>query len=186
MSEPMRCAWAQSERMQSYHDNEWGTPIHDDRIFFEFLTLEGAQAGLSWDLILKKRAGYRDVFAQFDPQAVANFDAAKIAELTLDARIVRNRAKIVSTVKNAQAFLLVQAQFGSFDAYIWHFVEGRQIVTDRHSTAPLPASSLLSDRVSQDLKKRKFGFVGSTIVYSFLQAVGIIDDHRLPCFRARL
>jgi len=179
-----RCPWARNEPEISYHDAEWGTPQHDDRALFELLVLEGAQAGLSWTTILRKRDGYRAAFAMFDPAVVAGFDAERIAALTADPAIVRNRAKIASAVRNAAAFLAVQREFGSFDAYLWAFAGGAPIVTRRADAEDLPARTDLSDRLSADLKQRGFNFVGSTIVYAFLQATGVVDDHRASCFRA--
>lgn len=170
--------------MQRYHDEEWGRPVHDDRRLFEMLILEGAQAGLSWATILRKRAGYARAFARFDPRKVARFDARRRAALTRDARIVRNRLKIDATVTNARAFLAVQREFGSFDRYLWAFVAGKPIVARRRGAARLPARTALSDRVSRDLARRGFRFVGSTIIYAYLQAVGIVDDHARDCFRA--
>ncbi len=169
----------------TYHDAEWGVPQHDDRMLFELLTLEGAQAGLSWDTILNKRAGYRAAFANFDPAVVARFDAARIEALVVTPQIVRHRGKIAATVANAAAFLRVQAEFGSFDAYLWKFVDGVPVVTRRPPTEELPGRTDLSDAISADLRKRGFTFVGSTIVYAFLQATGVVDDHRATCFRAR-
>jgi len=180
----IRCPWARREPEIAYHDAEWGVPHHDDRALFELLTLEGAQAGLSWETILKKRDGYRAAFAQFDPRAVAAFDAQRIEELAGDPSIVRHRGKIAATVKNAAAFLEVQREFGSFDAYLWAHVDGRPIVTRRGPADELPARTELSDRLSADLRKRGFTFVGSTIVYAYLQATGVVDDHRADCFRA--
>ena len=181
-----RCAWARGAdpEMQRYHDEEWGRPEHDDRRLFEMLTLEGAQAGLSWSTILHKRAGYRRAFARFDPSKVARFDARRRAALMRDPGIVRNRLKIDSTVSNARAFLEVQREFGSFDRYLWSFVAGKPVVTHRASRR-LPARTALSDRISRDLVRRGFRFVGTTIVYAFLQAVGVVDDHARNCFRAR-
>lgn len=170
--------------MQRYHDEEWGRPVHDDRLLFEMLILEGAQAGLSWSTILRKRAGYRRAFARFDPRKVARFDARRRAALMRDAAIVRNRLKIDSTVTNARAFIAVQREFGSFERYLWAFVAGKPSVTRRRG-ARLPARTALSDRVSRDLARRGFRFVGSTIIYSYLQAVGVVDDHARDCFRAR-
>jgi DNA-3-methyladenine glycosylase I len=170
--------------MQRYHDEEWGRPVHDDRRLFEMLTLEGAQAGLSWSTILRKRAGYRRAFARFDPRRVARFDARRRAALLRDSGIVRNRLKIDSTVTNARAFLAVQREFGSFDRYLWSFVGGLPVVTRRRG-AGLPARSALSDRISRDLARRGFRFVGTTIVYAYLQAVGVVDDHARACFRGR-
>lgn len=181
---PVRCPWARREPEISYHDTEWGVPQRDDRMLFELLTLEGAQAGLSWETILKKRAGYRAAFAQFDPVAVARFDEARIAALAADPSIVRHRGKIASTVANATAFLRVQHECGSFADYLWRFVGGVPVVTRRPAAEELPAKTPLSDRVSADLRKRGFTFVGSTIVYAFLQAAGVVDDHRATCFRA--
>ncbi len=180
----VRCPWATREPERSYHDAEWGVPQHADNRLFELLTLEGAQAGLSWETILKKRAGYRVAFAGFDPAVVARYDAARVAELVVDARIVRHRAKIASTVSNAAAFVRVQATYGSFDAYLWAFVAGAPIVTRRPAGAEVPGRSALSDAISADLRARGFSFVGSTIVYAFLQATGVVDDHRADCFRA--
>ena len=170
--------------MQRYHDREWGRPVHNERRLFEMLTLEGAQAGLSWSTILRKRAGYRRAFARFDPRTVACFDARRRAALMRDAGIVRNRLKIDSTVTNARAFLEVQREFGSFDRYLWAFVAGKPVVTHRRG-GRLPARTALSDRVSGDLVRRGFRFVGTTIVYAFLQAVGVVDDHSRACFRSR-
>ena len=170
--------------MQRYHDEEWGRPVHDDRLLFEMLTLEGAQAGLSWSTILRKRAGYQRAFAGFDPRKVARFDARRRAALMRNPGIVRNRLKIAATVGNARAFLAVQREFGSFDRYLWSFVDGRPIVS-RRAGGKLPARTALSDRVSKDLLKRGFRFVGTTIVYAYLQAVGVVDDHGRDCFLGR-
>lgn len=178
-----RCAWPQSELDIAYHDAEWGVPVHDDRRFFEFLILEGAQAGLSWSTILRKREGYRRAFADFDPARVARFTPARQAKLLLDPAIVRHRQKIASAVTNAQAFLAVQQEFGSFDAYIWRFVDGRPIVNAWSTLSQLPARTPESDAMSRDLKKRGFKFVGSTICYAFMQATGLVNDHSLGCFR---
>jgi DNA-3-methyladenine glycosylase I len=179
-----RCGWARDAdpESQRYHDEEWGRPVHDDRRLFEMLTLEGAQAGLSWSTILRKRAGYRRAFARFDPRKVARFDARRRAALMRDPGIVRNRLKIESAVSNARAFLAVQREFGSFDRYLWAFVGGEPVVTRRRG-ARLPARTALSDRISRDLGGRGFRFVGTTIVYAFLQAVGVVDDHSRSCFR---
>ncbi len=183
---PIRCAWAGSDPLYlAYHDREWGVPVHDDRLLFEFLTLEGAQAGLSWITILRKREAYRAAFAGFDPEAVARFDGAKIAELLGNAGIVRNRLKVESTVTNAQAFLKVREEFGTFDAYMWGFVDGRPIRNAWKSIAEIPASTPLSDALSKDLKRRGFRFVGSTICYAHMQAVGMVNDHVVDCFRWR-
>lgn len=187
MAEKKRCAWASGLSdldYLRYHDEEWGRPVHDDRHLFEMLTLEGAQAGLSWATILHKRANYRKLFASFDPKKVARFDAKRRAVLMQDAGIVRNRLKIDSTVTNAQAFLLVQKEFGSFDRYLWDFVDGRPVIDVRASGERLPAHTILSDRISKDLKKRGFRFVGSTIIYAFMQAVGVVNDHSQDCFLA--
>ncbi|HZX93383.1 MAG TPA: DNA-3-methyladenine glycosylase I [Myxococcales bacterium] len=181
-----RCGWAGSDpAMRAYHDEEWCVPAHDDRVLFEFLTLEGAQAGLSWSTILRKRETYRKAFAGFDPRRVARFDAARIVRLMQDPGIVRNRAKIESTVGNARAVLAVQQEFGSFDAYLWRFVGGRPIRTRRRSLSDLPASTPESDALSKDLQQRGFHFVGSTICYALMQACGLVDDHVQGCFRAR-
>lgn len=180
----LRCAWTATDPlMTAYHDQEWGVPLHDDRALFEFLTLEGAQAGLSWSTILKKRPAYRAAFDRFNPRKVARYDAAKIAVLLGDPGIVRNRLKILSAVKNAKAFLAVQQEFGSFDAYIWQFTGGRPIQNRLQRMQDLPARTALSDAVSKDLKKRGFTFVGSTICYAFMQAVGLVNDHLASCFR---
>ncbi len=180
-----RCDWPKNDLAIAYHDAEWGTPAHDDRLLFEFLTLEGAQAGLSWDTILRKRERYRAVFSQFDPQRVARFTPARCERILQDAGIVRNRAKVLSTVTNARALLAVCEEFGSFDAYVWGFVDGNPVRNEWRSSAQLPASSPLSDRLSKDLRKRGFAFVGTTICYSFMQAVGIVNDHIVSCFRYR-
>jgi DNA-3-methyladenine glycosylase I len=172
--------------MEAYHDREWGVPVHDDRVLFEFLTLEGAQAGLSWSTILNKRDGYRRAFARFDPKRVAQLSARDAARLMQDPGIVRNRLKIQSTISNARCFLDVQREFGSFDRYLWSFVNGRPIVNRPRSSKQVPAKTELSDKVSKDLAKRGFRFVGSTIVYAYLQAVGVVNDHLATCFRRRL
>ena len=182
-----RCWWASNlndPEYVRYHDEEWGRPSHDDRHLFEMLILEGAQAGLSWSTILHKRANYQKAFAAFDPKKVARFDAKRRAALLQDAGIVRNRLKIESAVSNAQAFLEVQKEFGSFDRYLWAFVDGKPIVAIRPAGARLPASTDSSDRISKDLKKRGFRFVGTTIIYAFLQAVGVVNDHSRECFLA--
>jgi DNA-3-methyladenine glycosylase I len=178
-----RCAWAESPAMIEYHDQEWGVPQHDDRVLFEFLILEGAQAGLSWSTILAKREAYRRVFANFDPGKVARFDAAKQKALMKDASIVRNKLKIASTVKNAAAFLSVQKEFGSFDKYIWQFVDGKPLVSALNAKHKLPAQTATSEKMSKDLLKRGFKFVGPTICYAFMQAVGMVNDHQVECFR---
>ena len=181
-----RCAWSGTDpRMIAYHDEEWGVPVHDDRVLFEFLILEGAQAGLSWITILRKRDAYRRAFDRFDPRKVARYDERKVAALLADAGIVRNRAKIESAIKNANAFLEVQAEFGSFDAYQWRFVGGRPLQNRRRAMGDIPARSPESDALSKDLKSRGFNFVGSTIVYAHMQAVGMVNDHVVDCFRHR-
>ena len=171
--------------MQAYHDREWGVPVHDDRRHFEFLVLEGAQAGLSWSTILGKREGYARAFDGFDPERVARYGEARIRALTLDASIVRNRRKIESAVRNARAFRTVQNEFGSFDAYAWRFVEGRPRQNRWKTAREVPATTRESDGFSRDLRERGFGFVGSTIVYAHMQAVGMVNDHLLGCFRHR-
>ena len=168
-----------------YHDKEWGRPVHDDRLLFEMLILEGAQAGLSWSTILHKRANYQRAFAHFDPKKVARFDAAKKAALLKDPGIVRNRLKIDSTVTNAQAFLEVQREFGSFDQYLWAFVSRRPLINGPTAASGVPARTELSDRISKDLKKKGFRFVGTTIIYAYLQAVGVVNDHSRDCFLYR-
>jgi DNA-3-methyladenine glycosylase I len=178
-----RCAWAQREPNISYHDEEWGVPVHDDRKLFELLILEGAQAGLSWETILNKRTGYRRAFAGFDPRRVARFDARREAELLRDARIVRNRLKIAAAVENARRFLEVQREHGSFAAYVWSFVAGRPLQGNRRSLHDVPARTPESDALSRDLKRRGFRFVGSTICYAFMQAAGMVNDHEVGCFR---
>jgi DNA-3-methyladenine glycosylase I len=178
-----RCPWAQGELDVVYHDEEWGVPVHDDRRLFEFLTLEGAQAGLSWSTILKKREHYRAAFAEFDPARVARFNPQKQQRLLQNPGIVRNRLKIASTIDNARAFLAVQAEFGSFDAYLWGFVDGRPIQNSWRTTSEVPASTPVSDALSKDLKRRGFRFVGSTICYAFMQAVGMVNDHLVTCPR---
>jgi DNA-3-methyladenine glycosylase I len=179
-----RCRWVTGGDTDyiRYHDREWGRPVHDDQLLFEMLILEGAQAGLSWLTILRKRANYQKAFAGFDPNKVARFDAARNAALLLNPGIVRNRLKIDSTVSNARAFLAVQREFGSFDRYLWAFVEGRPVINRSPTGSGLPARTDLSDRISKDLKKRGFRFVGSTIVYAYLQAVGVVNDHMRGCF----
>lgn len=180
-----RCAWAEAQfdDYVRYHDEEWGVPVHDDRRHFEFLILEGAQAGLSWATVLKRRAGYRQAFADFDPEVVARYDERRIQALLRDPGIIRNERKVRSAVNNARRFLDVQAAFDSFDAYIWAFVDGRPIVNRRRTLDELPASSTESDTLSRDLKSRGFSFVGSTIVYAHMQACGLVNDHTTDCFR---
>jgi len=180
------CAWAGTDPlMRRYHDEEWGVPVHDERRLFEFLILEGAQAGLSWSTILRKRENYREAFAGFDPARIARFDARRRAALLKNPGIVRNRLKVESAVTNAQAFLAVQAEFGSFDRYVWGFVNGRPLQNSRKSLRDLPASTPESDALSRDLRKRGFRFVGSTILYAFMQAVGMVNDHEVSCYRYR-
>jgi DNA-3-methyladenine glycosylase I len=185
MKSPTRCHWARNDLAIRYHDQEWGCPVHDDRTLFEFLILEGAQAGLSWDTILKKRDRYRAVFDKFDPTKVARYDARKKQKLMQDAGIVRNRLKIDSAVTNARAFLQIQKEFGSFDAYIWKFVGGKPRINSWRSLKHVPARTAESDALSKDLRKRGFRFVGSTIMYAFMQAVGMVNDHSPTCFRYR-
>ena len=180
-----RCAWARDDLSIAYHDAEWGVPLHDDRGLFEFLVLEGAQAGLSWSTILKKRAAYRRAFDRFDPRKVARYDEAKIAELLANDGIVRNRLKVRSAVQNAHAFLAVQKEFGNFDQYIWQFVGGRPLRNRWRRLGQVPARTAESDAMSKDLQKRGFTFVGSTICYAFMQATGMVDDHLVTCFRKK-
>ena len=177
------CGWIGSDLMNTYHDEEWGVPLHDDQKLFEALVLDGAQAGLSWETILKKREGYRRAFDNFDPKLVALYDDAKAEELRQDAGIVRNRLKIASAIRNARAFLEVQKEFGSFDAYLWSFVGGKPIVNSWTSSDQIPATSEVSDTLSKDLKSRGFNFVGSTIIYAAMQALGMVNDHLVTCFR---
>jgi|SRR5579862_1195246 len=181
--EPTRCAWANGEQMIRYHDEEWGVPIHDDGKLFEFLILEGAQAGLSWSTILNKRENYRRAFDRFDVERIAAYDRKKVKQLLADAGIVRNKLKIASTIANARAFLQVQEEFGSFDRYIWQFVGGKPRMNAIRSTKQIQARTPESDAMSKDLKKRGFNFVGSTICYAFMQAVGMVNDHVVTCFR---
>jgi len=178
-----RCSWATTPAMIAYHDAEWGMPQHDDRVLFEFLILEGAQAGLSWSTILAKREAYRRAFSKFNPKSIARYDAAKLMQLMTDSGIVRNRLKISSVVQNARAFLAVQKEYGSFDAYIWQFVGGAPIVNSRSAMGEMPARTEESDKMSRDLLKRGFKFVGPTICYAFMQAVGMVNDHLVDCFR---
>jgi DNA-3-methyladenine glycosylase I len=185
LSDMTRCSWAGSDpAMIAYHDHEWGTSVHDDHALFEFLILEGAQAGLSWSTILHRRDGYRRAYREFDPAKVARFGERDVARLLADERIIRNRAKIAWSIRNAQAFLAVQREHGSFDAYLWHWVSGEPIVNRPSALSGLPARTELSDALSKDLRKRGFGFVGSTICYAFMQAVGVVNDHAVQCFRA--
>lgn len=181
----VRCGWAKNDLAIRYHDKEWGVPRHDDRVLFEFLILEGAQAGLSWDTILQKRENYRAAFDNFDPQKVSRYNAARIHSLLRNDGIVRNRLKIASTVQNAKAFLAVQQEIGSFDRYIWQFVGGSPKVNRWKLMKQVPARTAESDAMSKDLRKRGFNFVGSTICYAFMQAVGMVNDHVIECFRYR-
>jgi DNA-3-methyladenine glycosylase I len=180
-----RCVWAGGEAgaMWTYHDTEWGLPNHDDRRHFEFLVLEGAQAGLSWSTILNKRAGYRKNFAEFDPAVVARFTPKRVDKILLDAGIVRNRMKVESCVKNAQAFLEIQEQLGSFDNFIWSFVDGKPVVNTWQQTKQIPASTKQSDALAKALKQRGFKFCGTTIMYAHMQACGLVNDHLVDCFR---
>lgn len=178
----IRCSWASNELSIRYHDEEWGVPAHDDRTLFEFLILEGAQAGLSWDTILRKRENYRAAFDGFDPRRVAQFDRKKVQALLRDPGIIRNRLKVASSVENARAFLKIQEEFGSFDRYIWQFAGGHPVINPWKSKH-VPARTAVSDAISKDLKKRGFTFVGSTIRYAFMQAVGMVNDHAKDCFR---
>jgi DNA-3-methyladenine glycosylase I len=182
-----RCTWADSDNplMLEYHDREWGVPVRDDRGHFEFLVLEAAQAGLSWSIVLKKREGYRRAFSQFDPRKVARYTQGRIQKLTADPSIIRNRMKIESAVRNARAFLAIQDEFGSFDAYCWQFVDGRPRVNRWKAMREIPATSRESDAFSKDLKRRGFSFVGSTVIYAHMQAVGMVNDHLISCFRYR-
>jgi DNA-3-methyladenine glycosylase I len=180
-----RCGWAGSDLMTRYHDQEWGVPVHDDRTLFEFLCLEGAQAGLSWETVLKKRSNYRAAFANFDPAAVSAMGRRQLDALLKDPGLIRNRLKIDSAAGNAKALLKVQAEFGNFDTYIWRFVDGRPIVNAWKTMKEIPAQTPLSDAMSKDLRKRGFNFVGSTICYAFMQAVGMVNDHLVTCFRYR-
>jgi len=182
-SDKPRCRWATREPSISYHDKEWGVPVHDDRTWFEFITLEGAQAGLSWETILKKRDRYRKVFSNFDPKKVARYDAKKKKSLLADAGIIRNRLKIDSTITNAQAFLNIQKEFGSFDNYIWKFVDGKPLQSNLDPTSKMIVSTKVSDAISKDLKKRGFRFVGTTIIYALMQATGLVNDHTSDCYR---
>jgi DNA-3-methyladenine glycosylase I len=182
--EPVRCGWANADPIYvRYHDEEWGVPVYDDRLLFEFLILEGAQAGLSWLTILKKREAYRKAFDNFDVRKVARYDDAKVAALMADAGIVRNRLKIASAIRNARAFLEVQAEFGSFSAYQWRFVDGKPLRRSVRTLRDIPARTEISDAFSKTLKKRGFNFVGSTIVYAHMQAIGMVNDHIEACFR---
>ena len=183
MTEKTRCSWATTPTMIEYHDREWGVPQHDDRVLFEFLILEGAQAGLSWSTILNKREAYRKAFSQFNPARVAKYDAKKVKALMSNEGIVRNRLKIAATIANARAFLAVQKEFGTFDRYIWQFTGGKVKVNQWTAGSRLPASTPESEAMSKDLLKRGFRFVGPTICYAFMQAVGMVNDHVVSCFR---
>jgi DNA-3-methyladenine glycosylase I len=180
---PVRCPWAQNELNIRYHDEEWGVPVHDERKWFELLILEGAQAGLSWDTILRKRERYREVFDGFDAEKVARYDKKKVREFLRDAGIIRNRLKIEATISNARAFLKVQEEFGTFDAYVWRFVGGRPKQNSWRSRKQVPAKTAESDAMSKDLQKRGFRFVGSTICYALMQGTGMVNDHLRTCFR---
>lgn len=183
MTDKVRCSWAEGNQLEKdYHDTEWGIPVHDDKVLFEFLILEGAQAGLSWSTILNKREGYRKALDNFDYKKIAKYDDKKIAELLDDSGIVRNKLKINSTISNALAFLEVQKEFGSFDAYIWQFVGGKPLVHKRKTVADVPVSTPESDAMSKDLKKRGFKFIGTTICYAYMQAMGMVNDHTIDCF----
>ena len=184
-TQPTRCAWvnAANALMVDYHDREWGVPAHDDRTHFEFLILEAAQAGLSWSIVLNKRDGYRRAFSRFDPEKVARYSEARIDKLAADPGIIRNRMKIAAAVKNARAFLAVQDEYGSFDAYCWRFVDGRSLQNRWKTMGQIPATTRESDAFSRDLKQRGFSFVGSTVIYAHMQAVGMVNDHMLDCFR---
>jgi DNA-3-methyladenine glycosylase I len=187
VAEQKRCAWVgtSNPRMLQYHDLEWGVPVHDDRKHFEFLLLEGAQAGLSWSIVLAKREGYRRAFSEFDPEKVARYTERRIQKLTLDPTIIRNRLKIAAAIRNAKAFLAIQDEFGSFDAYCWQFVDGRPKINRWKAMKEIPATTRESDVFSKDLKRRGFSFVGSTVVYAHMQAVGMVNDHLVDCFRYR-
>jgi len=183
--EPLRCAWPGNPLAVVYHDTEWGVPVHDDRLLFEFIVLEGAQAGLSWDTILRKRENYRKAFDNFNPEIVAKYDDKKLAELLSDPGIIRNRLKIASTITNAQAFLKVAEEFGSFDKYIWQFVDYKPIVNRWKSHKEIPAVTPEAEAMAKDLKKRGFKFMGPTICYAHMQATGMVNDHTTDCFRYR-
>ncbi|MEW6361193.1 MAG: DNA-3-methyladenine glycosylase I [Pyrinomonadaceae bacterium] len=178
-----RCGWARNDLAIEYHDSEWGVPLHNDQKLFEFIVLEGAQAGLSWDTILKKREAYRRAFAGFDVEKVARFGEKQIEKLLSDPGIIRNRLKIASAINNARAFIKVAEEFGSFDSYIWRFVDGKPLINRWKELSEIPARTPLSDLISKDLKKRGFSFVGSTIVYAHMQATGMVNDHLTSCFR---
>jgi DNA-3-methyladenine glycosylase I len=181
--ELIRCPWPSDDLMVRYHDTEWGVPVHDDRLLFEYLILEGAQAGLSWNTVLKKRENYRATFDNFEAEKIARYGDKKIAELLGNAGIIRNRLKIHATIQNAKSFLKVREEFGSFDAYLWRFVDGKPIINHRKSMKEVPARTEISDALSKDLLQRGFKFVGSTICYAHMQAVGMVNDHLVTCFR---
>jgi DNA-3-methyladenine glycosylase I len=178
-----RCSWPTEDMMIRYHDTEWGVPVHDDRLLFEYLILEGAQAGLSWNTVLKKRANYRAAFDHFVAEKIVRYGDKKVAELLANPGIIRNRLKVAATIQNAKAFLAVREEFGSFDAYLWRFVDGKPIVNQRKSMKEVPPRTEVSDKMSKDLLKRGFKFVGSTICYSHMQATGMVNDHLVTCFR---
>ncbi len=179
-----RCEWSNSSKIyQKYHDDEWGVPVYDDRKLFEFLILESAQAGLSWITILKRREGYRNAFADFDPKIVAQFDEQKIEELMQDTGIIRNRLKIISAINNAKAFIKIQEEFGSFSNYIWGYTDGKPLVNHFEKLSEIPAKTELSEKISKDMKKRGFSFLGPTVIYAHLQATGMINDRLVDCFR---
>ena len=182
-NEKTRCGWAKNDLAIHYHDTEWGVPLHDDRRLFEFLILEGAQAGLSWDTVLRKRENYRAAFNGFDAEKIARYDAKKIESLLQNEGIIRNRLKIASAIQNAQGYLKIKDEFGSFDSFIWQFVEGKPVINMWRTLSEVPAKTTVSDAISKDLKKRGFNFVGSTIMYAFMQACGLVNDHLVSCFR---
>jgi len=177
-----RCEWAIKENMHDYHDEEWGVPVHDDRKLFEMLTLEGAQAGLSWSTILKRRETYKKAFDDFNVKKISKYTDKKVKKLLQDPGIIRNKLKVNSTILNAQKVIEIQKEFGSFDAYLWGFVEGKQVVNNFKLMSEIPVTTELSDKVSKDLKKRGFKFVGSTIMYAYIQAIGMVNDHTVDCF----
>jgi DNA-3-methyladenine glycosylase I len=185
MDTKIRCGWAKNsfEQYVQYHDYEWGVPVHDDKVLFEFLILEGAQAGLSWSTILRKREGYREAFADFDPEVVSTFSVGVQEMLVQNPNIIRNKLKVASTILNAQIFLKVVAEFGSFDTFIWSFVDGKPMINHWKSMKEVPATTKLSDKISKELKKRGFKFVGSTIMYAYMQAIGMVMDHTTDCYR---
>lgn len=182
-SENIRCPWPREEKMIHYHDTEWGVPVHDDRLLFEFLILEGAQAGLSWQTVLNKRENYRAAFDNFDAEKIARYSEARVVKLMNNPGIIRNQSKIRSTIQNAKSFLKVREEFGSFDKYLWRFVDGKPIVHRRKSMTEVPARTAISDAMSKDLLQRGFKFVGSTICYANMQAIGMVNDHLVTCFR---